>query len=103
MTRPELLVLALPSGTCRSVRSRCWPRRDALTDVTVDDATTGVELIAAVSDDIARVTADAAYDTVAFYDAARARGATVVVPPAKTAGCPDAGRGRALVIRRSPR
>ncbi len=58
---------------------------DALTDVTVDDATTGVELIEAVSDDIARVTADAAYDTVAFYDSARARGATVVVPPAKTA------------------
>ena len=76
---------------------------DALTDVTVDDATTGVELIEAVSDDIARVTADAAYDTVAFYDSARARGATVVVPPAKTAGCPDAGRGRALVIARSPR
>ena len=57
----------------------------ALTDATVDDATTGVELIEAVSDDITRVTADAAYDTVAFYDAAGARGATVVVPPAKTA------------------
>ena len=74
-----------------------------VTKVTVDDATTDVELIEAVSDDIARVTADAAYDTVAFYDSARARGATVVVPPAKTAGCPDAGRGRALVIARSPR
>ena len=57
----------------------------ALTDTTGDDATTGVELIKAVNDDIARVTADAAYDTVAFYDAAGARGATVVVPPAKTA------------------
>ena len=57
----------------------------ALTDATVDDATTGVELIEAVNDDITRVTADAAYDTVAFYDAAGARGATVVVPPAKTA------------------
>ena len=57
----------------------------ALTDATVDDATTGVELIEAVSHDIARVTADAAYDTVAFYEAAGARGATVVVPPAKTA------------------
>ena len=56
-----------------------------LTDATVDDATTGVELIEAVSDDITRVTADAAYDTVAFYNAAGARGATVVVPPAKTA------------------
>ena len=57
----------------------------ALTDSTVDDATTGVGLIEAVDDDIARVTADAAYDTVAFYEAAGARGATVVVPPTKTA------------------
>ena len=57
----------------------------ALTDATGDDATTGVELIEAVSDNIARVTVDAAYDTVAFYEAAGARGATVVVPPAKTA------------------
>ncbi len=56
-----------------------------LTDQTVDDATTGVDLIGAVDDDIARVTADAAYDTIAFYDTAGARGATVVVPPNKTA------------------
>ncbi len=42
-------------------------------------------MIAAVDADIARVTADAAYDTVAFYDAAGSRGATVVVPPDKTA------------------
>ncbi len=65
----------------------------ALAEATVDDATTGVELIEAVTDDITRVTADAAYDTVAFYDAAGARGATVVVPPAKTA----------RVSRRKPR
>ena len=32
-----------------------------------------------------RVTADAAYDTVAVYETAGARGATVVIPPAKTA------------------
>ena len=57
----------------------------ALTEATLDDATTGVELIAAVNDDIPRVTGDAAYDTVAFYDTASARGATIVVPPAKTA------------------
>ena len=57
----------------------------ALTEATVDDATTGVELIEVVSDDITSVTGDAAYDTVAFYEAAGARGATVVVPPAKTA------------------
>ena len=42
----------------------------ARTDATVDDATTGVELIEAVNDDITSVTADAAYDTVGFYDAA---------------------------------
>ena len=57
----------------------------ALTDATGDDATTGVALIEAVGDNITSVTADAAYDTIAFYDAATARGATVVVPPNKTA------------------
>jgi len=46
-----------------------------------------------VDSDIASVTADAAYDTIAFYDAVGARGATVVVPPAKTAS----------VSRRRPR
>ena len=56
-----------------------------LTDSTVDDATTGIGLIEAVDTDIARVTADAAYDTIGFYDVATARGATVVVPPDKTA------------------
>ena len=56
-----------------------------LTEGHVDDATTGIDLIEAVKGDIASVTADAAYDTIAFYDAASARGATVVVPPAKTA------------------
>ena len=48
----------------------------ALTEATLDDATTGVELIAAVNDDSTRVTGDAADDTVAFYDTASARGVT---------------------------
>ena len=65
----------------------------ALTEPTVDDATTGIDLIETVDDEVARVTADAAYDTIAFYDAATARGATVVVPPNKTA----------CVSRRRPR
>ena len=56
-----------------------------LTEATVDDATTGIGLIEALDADIARVTADGAYDTVAFYGTATARGATVVVPPNKTA------------------
>ena len=54
-----------------------------LTEATADDATTGIGLIEALDADSARVTADAAYDTIAFYDTAR--GATVVVPPDKTA------------------
>ena len=56
-----------------------------LTDAMVDDATTGIAVIEALDADIARVTADAAYDTIAFYETATARGATVVVPPDKTA------------------
>ncbi len=65
----------------------------ALTEATVDDATTGIGLVEALDADIARVTADAAYDTIAFYETAVARGATVVVPPNKTA----------RVSRRGPR
>ena len=34
---------------------------------------------------LVRVTADAASDTVAVYETATARGATVIIPPAKTA------------------
>ena len=58
---------------------------EVLTEATLDDATTGIDLIAAVDGDMASVTADAAYDSIAFYDAAGARGAQVVVPPTKTA------------------
>ena len=65
----------------------------ALTDGTGDDATTGLELITAVDGDLVRLIADAAYDTVAVYDIAGARGANVVVPPARTAN----------VSRRGPR
>ncbi len=57
----------------------------ALTEGNVDDATTGITLIEAVVGDLSSVTADAAYDTVAFYEAAGARGAAVVVPPTSTA------------------
>ena len=61
----------------------------ALTEPTVDDATMGIDLIETVDDEIARVTADAAYDTVAFYEAAEMRDATVVVPPSKTVVAKD--------------
>ena len=57
----------------------------ALTDATGDDATTAVALIEAGTGALTRVTADGAYDTIAFYDAAGTRGAKVVVPPTKTA------------------
>ena len=56
-----------------------------LTEATGDDATTALDLITAVDGPLVRVTADAAYDTVAVYETAGARGATVVVPPARTA------------------
>ena len=65
----------------------------ALTDAHVDDATTAVNLIPAVDGDISSVTAAAAYDTIAVYEAAGARGARVVVPPKRTAA----------VSRRRPR
>ena len=57
----------------------------ALTGGHVDDATTALGLIAAVDGEVARVTADAAYDSIAIYEAADARGAKVVIPPVKTA------------------
>ena len=57
----------------------------ALTEPTADDATTGISLVEHVDRDLTRVTADAAYDTLGFYDAAGARGARVVVPPTKAA------------------
>ena len=65
----------------------------ALTEATVDDATVGIELIGAAAGDVPSVMADAAYDTVAFYEAASARHAQVIVPPTRTA----------RVSRRGPR
>ena len=57
----------------------------ALTEATVDDATRAIELMRAVDGSLASVTGDAAYDAIAIYEAVGARGATVVVPPTKTA------------------
>jgi hypothetical protein len=64
-----------------------------LTEARVDDATVGIDLIGAAVGDIASVTADAAFDTIAFYEAGGARHAQVVVPPTTTA----------KVSRRGPR
>ena len=57
----------------------------ALTAPTADDAMTGISLVDEVEGHLTRVTADPAYDTRAFYGAAGARGARVVVPPTQTA------------------
>ena len=46
----------------------------ALTEATVDDATTAIELIAAVDGGLTSVTGDAAYDTIAFYEMAAGAG-----------------------------
>ena len=65
----------------------------ALTGGHVDDATTGIALIAAVDGDVSCITADAAYDASGIYEAAAGRGAQVVIPPIRTA----------TVLRRGPR
>ena len=46
----------------------------ALTEASVDDATTGITLIEAVDGALGQVTADAAYDTIGFYEAAEPHG-----------------------------
>ena len=60
-------------------------RVHTLTEATGEDATTALDLLTAVEGPLVRVTADAASDTVAVYETATARGATVIIPPAKTA------------------
>ena len=73
----------------------------AQTEPTVDAVTIGIDLIETVDDEIARVTADAAYDTVAFYAAAEMRDATVGFHRPRPRGCLGVGRGRAREIARS--
>ena len=72
-----------------------------LTEATGDDATSALDLLNAVEGPLVRVTADAAYDTVAVYETATARGATVVIPPVRTAnvsghGLRSAARDRTI-------
>ncbi len=76
---------------------------EVLTDGNVDDAKTALDLIDAVEDNLASLTADAAYDTRAIYDVAAARRAKVVVPPIKTAtrsrrrSAPPSARDRTIM------
>ena len=58
---------------------------EALTHRSADDAKTALDLIDEVEDAIASFTADAAYDTIAIYEATAARSAKVIVPPIRTA------------------
>ena len=56
-----------------------------LTDNTTDEAILVPDLVSQVEGDIDRFTADAAYDKWLVYSAVTARGATVVIPPSKSA------------------
>ena len=63
----------------------CWIRPRPGTSYRCREYTSRIVRASDDSCNNARVTADAAYDTVAVYETAGARGATVVIPPAKTA------------------
>ena len=60
----------------------------SLTDGNTHDASEGLGLLASVKQEVATLTGDGAYDSVAIYRAANARGAGVVVPPSKVAAKP---------------
>ena len=71
-----------------------------MTDATTDDATTGITLRGTVGAALGKVTADTAYDKLAFYDAAtRAEVRRSWFRRPRRHGCPDADRerGRAIV------
>ena len=72
-----------------------------LTDGSTDDAATALSLIEEVEGGIASLTADAAYDTIAIYDAVGARGAKVIVPPTKTGTRSRRRRPRSTVCDRT--
>ena len=76
-------------------------RVHTLTEETGDDATTALDLLTAVEGPLVRITADAAYDTVAVYETATARGATVVIPPARTATVSGHGPRSPALLRGS--
>ena len=90
----------------RGVDSSGGIRVHTLTDATGEDATTALDRRIAVEGHLVRVTADAASDTVAIDETARARGATVVVPPARTATVSGHGpwspvRDRTIQLRKT--
>jgi IS5 family transposase len=72
---------------------------EVLTDGNADDARTALGLMDEM-DDIASFTADAAYDTIAIYDSAAARGAKVIVPPRISATRSTRSGARGRTVRR---
>ena len=76
-------------------------RAHALTEATVEDATTAPDLINAVDGDLVSVTADAAYDTVAVYETAGARSGRSWYPRFGRRTCLATARGRPRGIGRS--
>ena len=78
-------IVQLGSGAMQRCLNLGFSERIRNSRRTGDDATTALDLLTAVEGPLVRVTADAAYDTVAVYETAGARGATVVIPPARTA------------------
>ncbi len=72
---------------------------EVLTEGDAHDSKSALNLIDEI-DDIASFTADAAYDTIAIYDAATARGAKVIVPPRKTATRSKRPSARDRTVRR---
>ena len=83
MARFPLYILgAALTGWVTRPRRRPWPIWS--TSIASCGPTSGAALTA-VENPLVHVTADAASDTVAVYELARARGATVVIPPARTA------------------
>jgi IS5 family transposase len=73
----------------------------ALTLGSADDAKTALYLIDMVDGGIQSFTADAAYDTLAIYDASAAWGAEVVIPPSKSATRSSQRRSRSSALDRT--
>ena len=79
---------------------RCWKKlhlgvdgagvivAQSLTDGSVDDAAEGIKLLRSVGHRVRSFIGDGAYDSVAVYTAAGARGARVVGPPSRKATGP---------------
>ena len=57
---------------------------EQLTESGADDATTAPELLGQIDGRIRRIVADGAYDERSIYEAGKARGAVVVVPPSRS-------------------